>query len=132
MDTIRDLEQFLDNFQMDDVKSSHSLMDNLLFYIAIINVRWSRCVRYSCDSWTSSFYRAIFLRVRASRPTKIVTAKTVATSEVAMPGERTVLKGLIGHSNSSGDQAPWECDGGNPVSCAELNTVHRAISNLYF
>lgn len=31
-----------------------------------------------------------------------------------MPGERTVLKGLIGHSNSSGDQAPWECDEEKP------------------
>lgn len=41
--------------------------------------------------------------------------------------ERTVLKGLIGHSNSSGDQAPWECDGKNPVSCAELSTVPTSL-----
>jgi hypothetical protein len=45
-----------------------------------------------------------------------------------MPGERTVLKGLIGHSNSSGDQAPWECDEENPVSCTELSTV---LARLY-
>lgn len=44
-----------------------------------------------------------------------------------MPGKRTVLKGLIGHSNSSGDQAPWECDGKNPVSCAELSTVPTSL-----
>lgn len=41
--------------------------------------------------------------------------------------ERTVLKGLIGHSNSSGDQAPWECDEKNPVSCAELSTVPTSL-----
>jgi len=40
-----------------------------------------------------------------------------------MPGKRTVLKGLIGHSNSSGDQASWECDGKNLVLYAELSTV---------
>lgn len=41
--------------------------------------------------------------------------------------ERTVLKGLIGHSNSSGDQAPWECDGKNPVSCAELSIQYPRL-----
>lgn len=60
-------------------------------------------------------------------PLKLFGKKTVATSEVAMPGKRTVLKGLIGHSNSSGDQAPWECDGKNPVSCAELSTVPTSL-----
>lgn len=40
-------------------------------------------------------------------------------SEVAMPGERTVLKGLIGHGSSSGDQVPWECDEEGAISRAE-------------
>lgn len=48
-------------------------------------------------------------------------AKTIATSEVAMLGKRTVLKGLIGHSNSSGDQASWEWNGENPVLCFALS-----------
>lgn len=57
-------------------------------------------------------------------------AKTIATSEVAMPGKRTVLKGLIGHSNSSGDQAPWEWNGENPVLCLALSS-HVYIFMLY-
>lgn len=61
--------------------------------------------------------------IRMAGSLKSYGKNTVATSEAVMPGERTVLKGLIGHSNSSGDQAPWECDGENPVSCAELSTV---------
>lgn len=58
---------------------------------------------------------------------KNYTAKTIATSEVAMPGQRTVLKGLIGHSNSSGDQAPWEWNGENPVLCHALTTISTSV-----
>lgn len=32
----------------------------------------------------------------------------IVESEAAIPGKRTVFKRLIGHSNSPGDQAPWE------------------------
>ncbi|KAK9301177.1 hypothetical protein QLX08_006392 [Tetragonisca angustula] len=59
------------------------------------------------------------------RTRKNYTAKTIATSEVAIPGKRTVLKGLIGHSNSSGDQAPWEWNGENPVLCLALKALLR-------
>lgn len=41
--------------------------------------------------------------------------KTIATSEAAIPGKLTVLKGLIGHSNSPGDQAPWDWNGENYI-----------------
>ncbi|KAK1118848.1 hypothetical protein K0M31_014619 [Melipona bicolor] len=62
------------------------------------------------------------------RTRKNYTAKTIATSEVAIPGKRTVLKGLIGHSNSSGDQAPWEWNGENPVLCLALKASITSVS----
>lgn len=48
-----------------------------------------------------------------------------------MPGERTVLKGLIGHGNSSGDQAPWKCDEGNPILRAESNNTVLSRASIY-
>ncbi|KYN19043.1 hypothetical protein ALC57_08716 [Trachymyrmex cornetzi] len=66
-----------------------------------------------------------------NQPNQTTTAATkqiyLFTRPIRCTVRRTVLKGLIGHSNSSGDQAPWECDGKNPVSCAELNTVPASL-----
>ncbi|KYN38958.1 hypothetical protein ALC56_06653 [Trachymyrmex septentrionalis] len=64
-----------------------------------------------------------------NQPNQTTTAasKQASKQTTNQPSNRTVLKGLIGHSNSSGDQAPWERDGKNPVSYAELNPVPTSL-----